>query len=35
MLAISQRHDDHSRAIYTFPGNLFFDVWQFKEDLLC
>ena len=35
MLAISQRHGDHSRAINTFPGNLFFYVWHFKEDPLC
>ena len=26
MLAIKQRHDDHSRPINTFSGNLFFDI---------
>ena len=35
MLAISHRHGDHSNAINTLPGNLFFDIWHFKEDLLC
>ena len=35
MLAISHRHGDHSSAINTLPGNLFFDMWTFKEDLLC
>ena len=35
MLAISHRHGVHSSAINTLPGNLFFDMWPFKEDLLC